>query len=233
METKTVVGMVLTVPLMALGGTFTWTGAENGAWTNANNWAEGIVPGQYSTAGGRVGQMGDVAVFGDALTGAKATTIDFDGVYSVAQIVTSGTNRYTYGTSDTQYVPIERNGLFSAAETSATPAAVLAARLQLGVECMATNWGGRPDHGAQQFARTSCARQVGLFDEGPRHTGWRRRAWHEVRGVGRFGLQRCLCPWFVLLVSYGTVCVDGQGDGQRADGASALRRPQHDGRNAA
>lgn len=142
METKTVVGMVLTLPLMALGGTFTWTGAENGAWTNANNWAEGIVPGQYSTAGGRVGQMGDVAVFGDALTGAKATTIDFDGVYSVAQIVTSGTNRYTYGTSDAQYVPIERNGVFSVAETPGTPAATLAARLRLGVECMVTNWGG-------------------------------------------------------------------------------------------
>ena len=142
METKTALGMMLAVPLMALGGTYTWTGAENGAWTNANNWAEGIVPGQYSTAGGRVGQMGDVAVFGDALTGAKATTIDFDGVYSVAQIVTSGTNRYTYGTAETQYIPIERDGLFSAAETVDTPAAKIAARLQLGVECMGTSWGG-------------------------------------------------------------------------------------------
>jgi len=128
--------------MIASAGTYTWTGAVDGRWTNPANWAEGAVPGQYDTGAGRQGQMGDVAVFGDNLTGAKTATIDFTGVYSVAQIVTTGTNRYTYGTAGTQYVPIERDGLFSAAETPDTPAAKLAARLQLGVECMGTSWGG-------------------------------------------------------------------------------------------
>lgn len=128
--------------LSAAGDTCTWTGAENGFWTNANNWAELRVPGQYETSAGRQGTTGDVAVFGDGLAGRKATTVDLDGVYSVREVLTTGTNRYVYGTSEEQMLPIEPFGTFSVAETAETPAATLAARLKLGVDCISTNWGG-------------------------------------------------------------------------------------------
>jgi hypothetical protein len=70
------VGLAAARPLAA--GTYHWTGAEDGFWTNANNWAEGKVPGRYETPAGRMGAAGDTAVFGDALKGKAATTIDFD-----------------------------------------------------------------------------------------------------------------------------------------------------------
>lgn len=133
-------GLAAARPLAA--ETYHWTGAEDGFWTNANNWAEGKVPGRYETPAGRAGTAGDTAVFGDALAGKAATTIDFDGVYSILQILTEGTHRYVYGTAEEQYVPIEPFGVFSAAETAATPAAALQARLRLGVELMTTNYGG-------------------------------------------------------------------------------------------
>ena len=134
------VGLAAARPLAA--GTYHWTGAEDGFWTNANNWAEGKVPGRYETSAGRMGAAGDTVVFGDALKGKAATTIDFDGVYSILQILTEGTHRYVYGTAEKQYVPIEPFGVFSAAETAVTPAAALQARLRLGVELMTTNYGG-------------------------------------------------------------------------------------------
>lgn len=134
------VGLAAAWPLAA--ETYHWTGAEDGFWTNVNNWAEGKVPGRYETSAGRMGAAGDTAVFGDALAGKAATTIDFDGVYSILQILTEGTHRYVYGTAEKQYVPIEPFGVFSAAETAATPAAALQARLRLGVELMTTNYGG-------------------------------------------------------------------------------------------
>ena len=134
------VGLAAARPLAA--ETYHWTGAEDGFWTNANNWAEGKVPGRYETSAGRMGAAGDTAVFGDALAGKAATTIDFDGVYSILQILTEGTHRYVYGTAEKQYVPIEPFGVFSAAETAVTPAAALQARLRLGVELMTTNYGG-------------------------------------------------------------------------------------------
>lgn len=139
-------GLPFAVALMAGGPlaakTCHWTGAVDGFWTNANNWAEGVVPGRYETPGGRMGEAGDTAVFGDALTGKAVTTVDFDGVYSILQILTEGPRRYVYGTAESQYVPLEPYGVFSAAETAATPAAALNARLRLGVELMRTNWGG-------------------------------------------------------------------------------------------
>lgn len=134
---------------VALAETYTWTGAENGFWTNANNWAEGTVPGRYFTPKSpkaAVGQTGDATIFGDNLTGAKVTTIDFDGVYSVSNITTTGSNRYTYGTGASQTVPIEPFGSFVAAERSDTPVAQLNAFLQLGVECLPSGWGGDTMH---------------------------------------------------------------------------------------
>lgn len=70
MKTSFFVGSVLFAAYVASAGTYTWTGAEDGRWTNPNNWAEGAVPGRYKVDGATVGQMGDVAVFGDNLTGA-------------------------------------------------------------------------------------------------------------------------------------------------------------------
>ena len=120
-----------------------WTGAADRCWTNAANWAEGTVPGRWRTPSGElVGETGSEAVFGDLPDGVRETTVDLSGVFSVGSVVTTGTNRYTFGTSPEQALPIEPFGLFSAAETSETPVAKLNALLQLGVECMATNWGG-------------------------------------------------------------------------------------------
>ncbi len=137
------VGCACVLACVASAETYHWTGAVDGDWTNPGNWQEGTVPGRYKDADGNtVGQTGDVVVFGDALTGNKVTTIDFSKVYSVYQVLTDGTNQYTYGTAANQYVPLEPFGTFSAAETAATPPAVFQAKLRLGIELMATNWGG-------------------------------------------------------------------------------------------
>ena len=130
------------------GDTCNWTGAENGFWTNANNWAEGRVPGRYFVPDGNGGFLtngttGCTAVFGDQLSGEKATAIDFDGVYSISNLTTSGTSaRYTYGTDADQMIPIEPFGRFSAGDTPDTPVVTIACKLQLGVECMDEAWGG-------------------------------------------------------------------------------------------
>lgn len=127
----------------AYGGVSHWSGAEDGHWTNRNNWVERIVPGRYAAPyGEREGTKGCTAVFGDGLDGAAETTVDFDGVYSISNLLTTGTHRYTYGTSAAQTVPIEPFGTFSAAETPETPAARMVAMLQLGVEVWATTYGG-------------------------------------------------------------------------------------------
>ena len=124
----------------AVSSTCHWTGAEDGFWTNANNWAEGTVPGRYLVpADGYAATNGapeGVAIFGDDLAGMAVTTIDMDGVYSISNLTTTGTHRYTYGTVETQFVPIEPWGTFSAAETPETPVAKVVCRIQCGVECM-------------------------------------------------------------------------------------------------
>ncbi len=123
--------------------TYHWTGAEDGRWTNPNNWQEKTVPGRYKDADGNtVGQKGDIVVFGDNLTGNKVTTIDFTNVYSISNLLTEGTTQYTYGTSASQYVTIEPYGMFSAAETPETPAALVPAKVKFGIELMNTTWGG-------------------------------------------------------------------------------------------
>ena len=120
----------------AQAGTYHWTGAVDGAWTNANNWAEAKIPGQYYDATGtKTGAVGDTVYFDDAkLSGNKATTISFAGVYSVSNLYTTGSTRFTYGTAGSQYIPIEPFGTFSAAETATTPVATIACKLQTGVD---------------------------------------------------------------------------------------------------
>ena len=126
----------------AQAGTCYWSGAADGCWTNAANWVDGVVPGQYyGTDGVKAGSVGDTAVFDSArLSGNAVTTISFDGVYSVSNILTTGSTRFTYGTKSDQMIPIEPFGTFSAAETATTPAATVACRLQVGVDCPCKNW---------------------------------------------------------------------------------------------
>lgn len=138
-------GIVVFGVLAASAGTYNWTGAENGFWTNANNWAEGAVPGRWygRDAEGHLVTNGapcDVVYFGDAVKGAKATTISFDGVHSISNLLTTGrTVRYTYGTAATQYVPIAALGTFSAGETADTLVATVACRLRTGTDCFEYN----------------------------------------------------------------------------------------------
>ena len=136
-------GMVLVTSAWADGN---WTGAVDGYWTNANNWAEGEVPGLYHAldAEGHLVTNGapcDTVYFGDALTGNAVTTINFDGVHSVSNLLTVGkTARYTYGTKSDQFVPIAALGTFSAGETPDTLVATVAGRLQTGVDCFEVNY---------------------------------------------------------------------------------------------
>ncbi|MCQ2391950.1 MAG: hypothetical protein MJ240_11055 [Kiritimatiellae bacterium] len=127
---------------------YNWTGAVDGYWTNANNWAEGAVPGRIKVpdamqAGGWCtnGVPTDIAIFGDALSGNAVTTINFDGVYSISNLLTTGKNQqYTYGAAADQFVPIHALGVFSAGETPDTRVAIVAGRLQVGVECSECNY---------------------------------------------------------------------------------------------
>ena len=71
-----------------------WTGAENAFWTNANNWAGGVVPGRYVTSDGADGLITNgtgccTATFNDVAAGA-ATTINLDGLLSVTNITVAG-----------------------------------------------------------------------------------------------------------------------------------------------
>ncbi|MCQ2390664.1 MAG: hypothetical protein MJ240_04520 [Kiritimatiellae bacterium] len=127
----------------------TWTGAEDGFFTNANNWASGQVPGRYlvpdaGQAGGFAtnGVKGATVIFGDDLTGNAVTTIDFDGVYSMTNlIVTAKTHRYTFGTAPDQYVPIECRGTFNGGATPDALTPTIACRVRVGVECDTTGYG--------------------------------------------------------------------------------------------
>ena len=119
--------------------TYHWSGAVDGCWTNAANWVENIVPGQYYDATGtKTGATGAIVYFDSAtLTGAKATTINCDGLYAVSNLYTTGSAKFTYGTTSPspQYLSFEVGGTFSAAETATTPVATVACRLRLGVDC--------------------------------------------------------------------------------------------------
>ena len=110
---KTALLMMAMAAISALAETCHWTGAGgDGYWTNSANWAENRIPGRWLVAdaeqrGGAAtnGVTGEVAIFGDDLVAGGATTIDFDGVHSISNLITIGTaHRYTYGASSTQYV---------------------------------------------------------------------------------------------------------------------------------
>ena len=95
--------MMAMAAMPALAGTCHWTGAGgDGYWTNSANRAENRIPGRWLVAdaeqqGGVAtnGVTGEVAIFGDDLVAGGATTIDFSGVHSISNLITTGTSHLT------------------------------------------------------------------------------------------------------------------------------------------
>lgn len=131
-----------------------WTGAEDGYWTNANNWANGAMPGRVLglDGGGNVvtnGVKGDTARFNGSETGAKITEINLDGLVGIRLIEVSGgasTPVYTFGADGEQVIPLEQmssstRGTFSVLGTD-TPAPILRGIVSIGIEYDAQTWFG-------------------------------------------------------------------------------------------
>ena len=110
----------------AHGGTWTWTGAQDGYWTNAANWTvngavatkcPGVCSNEIFAADGttNVGwttavSLADLAEFGTPAEGG-ATTINLDGYYCVSSITfKAGCPVYTIGTHSNQVIVIESFG---------------------------------------------------------------------------------------------------------------------------
>ena len=110
----------------AHGGTWTWTGAHDGYWTNAANWTvngavatrcPGVCSNEIFAADGttNVGwttavSLTDLAEFGTPAAGG-ATTINLDGYYCVSSITfKAGCPVYTIGTHSNQVIAIESFG---------------------------------------------------------------------------------------------------------------------------
>lgn len=125
----TLAGIGTTV-LMAIAETVAWTGnavvGGVGCWTNAANWANNVVPGQYvgSDGAGR-GQIGDSVSF---TVGEDDLTIDLDGCTSIGNVVVTGGGRgkLTFGTSTAQSLRLELGGVFSVDASVTTSPEVLA-----------------------------------------------------------------------------------------------------------
>ena len=108
------------------GRTYTWTGAQDSRWTNPANWTvDGAVatvcPGVVSNVVDDVFTpqlpTSDTAVF-DA-TGSLRTTVDLEGLYSIAHVRVTGADapKYTFGTGISQTLPFETNGSFVVEDT--------------------------------------------------------------------------------------------------------------------
>jgi len=132
-----------------------WTGAQDSFWTNANNWAGGVVPGRYRAAD----SAGNVVTNGDGLcsatfgAGASASfsTINLDGLASIATVVVENASMtITFGTDTSQKLPIENNGLFKVAPGAKTP--VIAASMPYAVWVPYSYWSvpsGKPKPGIE------------------------------------------------------------------------------------
>ena len=128
----------------------TWTGAQDGRWTNAANWAEGSVPGFTSEATELPDAYPELrlttrAIFDGAnLTGNKVTTIDLDGLVDIAYIEFDGDTAFTLGTGLDQKLPIEVDGALAVLGTKAP---VLNATLLKCACCWHAFWDGQPRPG--------------------------------------------------------------------------------------
>ena len=120
---------VVVLSTVAGAETYTWTGAQNGFWTNAANWTVGgevatkcpgvcsneIFAADGSTNVGWTTQvaLADLAEFSTVADG-KATTIDLDGHYCVSSVVfRAGCPRYTLGTSGDQVIAFQALGIWA------------------------------------------------------------------------------------------------------------------------
>lgn len=103
------------------GRTYTWTGAQDSRWTNPANWTvdgavatacPGVVSNEVNGVFAPAPPSSDTAVFDSA--GSARTTVDLEGLYSVAHVRVSGAAapKYTFGTGITQTLPLETNGSF-------------------------------------------------------------------------------------------------------------------------
>lgn len=86
----------------SIAGEIMWIGGAVvdgvGSWTNAANWAGGIVPGRYSDASGaEAGATGFSVAF---TVGDEDLTVDLDGLLSVGnlRVTGDGTGGLTFGT---------------------------------------------------------------------------------------------------------------------------------------
>ena len=131
-----------------------WTGASDSFWTNANNWAGGVVPGRYLVPDGMGGVATNgigccTATFGEIADGASAV-IDLDGLLSVTNITVSSPSRaYTFGTSSAQQIPIESGGKLSIASGSKAP--ILAGTMLYAANVSYSYWNGPKIGGVQQY----------------------------------------------------------------------------------
>ena len=145
-------------PLFA-GVTATWTGAQDAYWTNAANWlVEGVVPAKCpGTLSDTVEPSGDIAVF-DATCTSGRTTIDLDGLCSIAQVTVSGPEcpQYMFGASTAQVLAIETNGVFSVASSvPAESCPVVNAKFVTGI--FDRSWFSGASVGKMLTVRNDCA----------------------------------------------------------------------------
>lgn len=132
----------------------TWTGAEDGFWTNANNWVDHQIGGRYLAVNGDgdvvtngvMASADDTAYFDTHGIGG-ATTIDFDGVVSISNLIVTGgatVPKYVFGTSPSQYVPILCDGTISFADTADTTLAELGGTIQGPIHALGNSNGDSP-----------------------------------------------------------------------------------------
>ena len=103
------------------GRVYTWTGAQDSRWTNPANWTvdgavatacPGVVSNEVNGVFAPAPPSSDTAVFDSA--GSARTTVDLEGLYSVAHVRVAGADapKYTFGMGVTQTLPLETNGSF-------------------------------------------------------------------------------------------------------------------------
>ena len=132
----------------------TWTGAEDCFWTNANNWVDHQIGGRYLAVNGAgdvvtngvMASADDTAYFDTHGIGG-ATTIDFDGVVSISNLIVTGgatVPKYVFGTNPDQNVPILCDGTISFANTADTTLAELGGTIQGPIHALGNSNGDSP-----------------------------------------------------------------------------------------
>lgn len=179
----------------AFAETYSWTGAVDGRWTNAANWAVGGVA--AATAPGPA----DIAVFGAC---GGATTIDVDGLRAVKAVKVDGAAApaYTFGASADQVLRFADAGLF---EVAADVANMPVFRGGLGVATDQEK-GGNVFTLANEAAGELVLGDYGFLTRVPGAPSWA-EARLKVTGAGPVRFTRpvsSLGGWQLLYMFYGT-----------------------------